>query len=152
MDLTLSVLWCNVVSMNTNTNEQLELPTGRIYFDDIIKTDEFGLFQNLDALLLWASENPKEVSGYSGRTFLRSYRNDKGNVCVVYVCEDIDECDCSWQYAMNLHANAVRSIKEKGGTVFPDEPDFDTTPHRQDDCEYEVEIEYSYVDLGVVIK
>lgn len=139
--------------MNTQIEQdELELPIGRIYFDDIIKTDEFGLFQNLDALLLWASENPAEVSGYSTRTFLRSYRNDRGNVCVVYVCKDIDECDCSWQVAMNLHDNAVRSIKEQGGTDFPAEPDFDTTPRKQDDCEYEVEIEYRYVELGVVIK
>lgn len=137
--------------MNTNTKQdELELPTGRIYFDDIIKT-EYGLFQNLDALLLWASENPAEVA-YSWKTYLRSYRNDRGNLCVVYVCKDIDECDCSWQFAMNLHANAVRAIKEQGGTDFPAEPDFDTTPHEQVDCEYEVEIEYSYVDLGVVIK
>jgi hypothetical protein len=139
--------------MNTQIQQdELELPTGRIYFDDIIKTDEFGLFQNLDALLLWASKNPNDVSGYSGRTFLRSYRTARGNLAVVYVCEDIDECDCSWQEAMRIHGNAVRSMKDKGRTDFPDEPDFDTTPRQQVHCEYEVEIEYSYVELGVVVK
>jgi hypothetical protein len=138
--------------MNTQIQQdELELPSGRIYFDDIIKT-EFGLFQNLDALLLWASENPDEVSGYSGRTFLRSYRNNSGNLSVVYVCKDIDDCDCSWQEAMRIHDNAVRAIKREGGTDFPAEPDFDTTPRKQVDCEYEVEIDYRYVEVGVVIK
>jgi hypothetical protein len=138
--------------MNTQIQQdELELPSGRIYFDDIIKTD-FGLFQNLDALLLWASENPDEVSGYSGRTFLRSYRNNNGNLSVVYVCKDIDDCDCSWQFAMHLHDIAVRHIKEQGGTDFPAEPDFDTTPRKQVDCEYEVEIEYRYVEVGVLVK
>lgn len=132
--------------MNTNTKQdELELPTGRIYFDDIIKT-EYGLFQNLDALLLWASENPAEVA-YSWKTYLRSYRTDSGNLCVVYGCKDIDECDCSWQVAMRQYDKA----KEQGETNLT-EPDFDTTPRKQVDCEYEVEIEYSYVDLGVVIK
>jgi len=138
--------------MNTQIQQdELELPTGRIYFDDIIKTD-FGLFQNLDALLLWASENPSEVSGYESRTFLRSYRNTNGNLSVVYVCKDIDECDCSWQFATHLHEIAVRHIKEQGGTDFPAEPDFDTTPRKQVDCEYEVEIEYRYVEVGVLVK
>jgi hypothetical protein len=139
--------------MNTNTKQdELELPAGRIYFDDIIKTDEFGLFANLDALLLWASKNPKEVSGYSGQIFLRSYRTARGNLGMVYVCEDINDCDCSWQEAMRIHGNSVRAIKEQGGTDFPAEPDFDTTPRNQVDCEYSVEIEYSYVELGVVVK
>ena len=138
--------------MNTQIQQdELELPTGRIYFDDIIKTD-FGLFQNLDALLLWASENPSEVSGYESRTFLRSYRNNNGNLSVVYVCKDIDECDCSWQFATHLHEIAVRHIKEQGGTDFPAEPDFDTTPRKQVDCEYLVEIEYRYVEVGVLVK
>lgn len=137
--------------METNTNkDELELPTGRIYFDDIIKT-EFGLFKNLDALLLWASENPAEVA-YSWKTYLRSYRNDRGNLSVVYVCKDIDECDCSWQLAMFQHSINVKAIKEQGGTDFPAEPVWETTPRNQVDCEYEVEIEYSYVELGVVVK
>lgn len=137
--------------METNTNkDELELPAGRIYFADVIKT-EYGLFENLDALLLWASENPDDLA-YSWKTYLRSYRTASGNLGVVYVCKDLDECDCSWQKAMWLHSIAVRAIKEQGGTDFPAEPDFDTTPKDKADCEYEVEIEYSYVDLGVVVK
>lgn len=137
--------------MNTQIEqEKLELPIGRIYFDDIIKTDEFGLFKNLDALLLWASENPADVSGYSGRTFLRSYRTARGNLGMTFICADIDECDCSWQVAMRQYDNAVRDIKEQGGTAFPAEPDFDTTPHKQVDCEVDVEIDYEYVELGVM--
>lgn len=132
--------------MNTQIEQdELELPIGRIYFDDIIKTDEFGLFKNLDALLLWASENPADVSGYSGKTYLRSYRTARGNLGITFICADIDECDCSWQVAMRQYDKA----KEQGETNLT-EPDFDTTPHKQVDCEVDVEIDYKYVELGVM--
>jgi hypothetical protein len=132
--------------MNTQIQQdELELPIGRIYFDDIIKTDEFGLFKNLDALLLWASENPADVSGYSGRTYLRSYRTARGNLGITFICADIDECDCSWQVAMRQYDKD----KEQGETNLT-EPDFDTTPRKQVDCEVEIEIDYEYVELGVM--
>ncbi len=137
--------------MNTQTqNEELEVPSGRIYFADIITTD-FGLYESLDALLLWISENPSEVAG-SGKRFVRSYRNARHELSIVFACEDTDYCDCSWQLAYRKWELEVKSIKEQGGTDFPAEPDFDTTPKHESDCEEEYEVSYRYVDLGTLIK
>ena len=135
---------------NTKQQDELELPSGRIYFADIITTD-FGLFESLDALLLWVSENPSQVAS-SGKRYLRSYRNERHELSFVFVCEDIDDCDCSWQFEYHKWRIAVEAIKAKGGTDFPAEPDYDTTPKNQDDCEEEVEISYRWVDLGTLIK
>lgn len=137
--------------METNSKQdELEVPSGRIYFADIIKT-EYGLFESLDALLLWVSEQPKEIAG-SHKTYLRSYRDSRHDLCVVFICEDIDDCDCSWQIAYSKWQSKVRQIKEQGGTDFPDEPDYDTTPKHQADCEETYTIDYDYVDLGTLVK
>lgn len=145
-------------------NEILEVPSGRIYFDDIIETD-FGLFESKDAFLLWASENPSAVAETSFRLeTARAEVSESGRMFIVAKCADSD-CDCSWQVAISKWESIVRSIKEQGVyigrdeqgaevriTEVPDEPDLDTTPRNETDCEQVIDLDYKYIEIGTLVR
>lgn len=145
-------------------NEILEVPSGRIYFGDIIET-EFGLFENKDAFLLWASENPSAVAETSfALETARVEVSESGRMLIVAKCADSD-CDCSWQVAMSKHASIVRSIKEQGVyigqdeqgaevriTEIPAEPDYEETPRNETDCEQVLTLDYKYVEIGTIVR
>jgi hypothetical protein len=74
----------------------LDVPANRLYFADGYETD-YGYFQDLDALLIYANSNPDEVTGYRDVCVINFVADNEKGILMLWQdqsCED-GECACS---------------------------------------------------------
>ena len=82
--------------MTVENLTEIDIPLGRIWNDDIVSTEDFGLFENLDVLARWIWDNASEVIGLSNYEPTALFQSDKGHLVLEYradYCDHEDECE-----------------------------------------------------------
>ena len=142
--------------------ETVSVPAGKVYFaEDYIDTYDYGLFQNMDALIVYVNDNIKEVTGSRNAEVIR-WERDKTtwNYSVVYrTCEGFDYgCECSATTALSMeYGKLPRDIDADEATVILDNAYEHGNQNRNPkDCEAEIElsdlIKRTGIEIGVVIR
>jgi hypothetical protein len=149
-------------------NAPIEIPSGRIYYDDAIDAEDFGIYANLDALMLGVIADPSHLSKYA--TVIR-FEEDENSLWVVYeTCTNLRHgCDCT-PLAVNRTAERVNEYIDKQGiyrTAIEGEEhldgrtekmplltddEFDNMDNDPKDCEQFEKVEYKRIEIGVIVK
>jgi hypothetical protein len=125
----------------------LDVPANRLYFADGYETD-YGYFQDLDALLIYANENPDEVTGYRDVCVINFVADNEKGILMLWqdqACED-GECACS--------AETEYLRRRKAGEPELPSYDFDSFPRNPEDCvrTHNLTEDYKVIEIGIVVR
>jgi hypothetical protein len=72
------------------TQTEVSVPSGRLWNDDVVSTDDYGLFENLDALVKYVWDNAQNVIGLFSYIPKAIFISDKNYIALEYIDEDCD--------------------------------------------------------------
>lgn len=145
----------------------LDVPMGRVYYADYIKTDYGIIFESVDALLLGIMADPKMITG-NAIDILR-FERDINGIWVVYdACVDY-ACDCTAQRVsaqidrvnrnidlQGVYLTALDGEQHLNGRTEKMEPltdeQWENIERVDADCEQFELIAFEYIHVGIAVK